>query len=161
MENKILIAYYSWGGNTRKIAETIAEVSGGTLFEIIPQTPYTDDYNAVVEQGKREINEGFLPPLKESVANMDSYDIILVGSPNWWSTLAPPLATFLSEHDFSGKTVVPFCTHGGGGRARVLSDIEKKVNAATFLEGFDVYNAGTPRTKNDIADWLKNIGITE
>ena len=117
---KILVAYYSYSGNTRFAAEQIQKNTGGTLFEIKPVKPYPADYNACVELAKREINAGVKPELAEKVKEFDKYDVIFVGTPNWWSTMAPPVLTFLSSYDFSGKTIIPFVTHGGGGMARAV-----------------------------------------
>lgn len=159
MSNKILIAYLTHSGNTRKIASYISNDMGGTTFEIEPETPYPNSYNAVVEQAKKEIKAGYKPALKTNMDNMESYDIIFIGSPNWWSTIAPPVATFLSAHDWSGKTVVPFCTHGGGGQARVLKDIAKLCPSATILDGFEVYGSGSGDTQAKISAWLRKIGV--
>ncbi|MDL2297229.1 NAD(P)H-dependent oxidoreductase, partial [Bacteroidales bacterium OttesenSCG-928-E04] len=108
-EKKILVVYYSWseGKNTETVARFIQKNTGGDIFEIIPVNDYPDDYQACVDQAKKEINEGFKPALKTKVENIESYDIIFIGTPNWWSTMAPPVATFLSEHNLKGKTVIP------------------------------------------------------
>ena len=82
---RVLVAYYSWGGNTRFAAEKIQQLTGGTLFEIKPADPYPSDYNACVEQAKRECRSGFKPALASKVENFDRYDVIFVGTPNWWS----------------------------------------------------------------------------
>jgi len=113
--NKILIVYFSHSGNTRVVANQIQELTGGDIFEIQPVNAYPTDYQTVVDQAKKEINTSYKPPLKTSVKNFESYDIIMVGSPNWWSTIAPPVAAFLTSYNFEGKTIVPFMTHGGGG----------------------------------------------
>lgn len=159
MNQKILIAYYSWAGNTKKIAEQIQSETGGTLFEIIPETAYPEDYNETVQQAKKEIADGFKPTLKTKIDGVDSYDIVFIGSPNWWSTNAPPVDTFLSENDLSGKTVVPFCTHGGGGQARTAADVSKMCPNSTVLEGFCVSQNGVEKAKTDVSKWLNKIGV--
>ena len=110
---RILIAYYSYSGNTRFAAEQIQKATGGELFEIKPVTPYPADYNACVDQAKKEIAAGVKPELAEKVKEFGKYEVIFVGTPNWWSTMAPPVLAFLSSYEFSGKTVIPFVTHGG------------------------------------------------
>lgn len=160
MTDRILIAYLTHSGNTRKIADYIHNAVGGTVFEIQPEAPYPNSYNAVVEQAKKEIKAGYMPSLKTNVDSLDSYDTIFIGSPNWWSTIAPPVATFLSLNNWSGKTVVPFCTHGGGGQARVLKDIAKLCHGAKVLDGFEVYNSGSGDTQDKISAWLRKIGVT-
>ena len=101
MSKKILTAYYSHSGNTGEIASYIQKQTNGALFEIIPAVLYPTGYNDVVRQAKIEIQSGKKPELKTKINDTESYDIIFVGSPNWWGTIAPPVAAFLSEHDFS------------------------------------------------------------
>lgn len=159
MAAKILVAYFTRSGNTRKVADLIHGVVGGTIREIQPQVPYPDEYAVVVEQAKKEIRAGARPALKSEMADVESYDVIFVGSPNWWSTIAPPVATFLSECDLSGKTLVPFCTHGGGGPGRIAKDIAKLCPRSTVLDGFEVYGGGTGSTQSSVSAWLRRIGI--
>jgi hypothetical protein len=97
----ILIVYYSRSGNTRAIANLIHQEVGGTIHEIQPEVPYPSSYNAAVDQAKKEIPAGYRPALRSTLAQVESYDTIFVGSPNWWNTIAPPVATFLSEHDYA------------------------------------------------------------
>ncbi len=132
---KILIAYYSYSGNTRFAAQEIQKAIGGDLFEIKPVTPYPADYNACVTQARKEISAGVKPKLADAVKDFSKYDVIVVGTPNWWSTMAPPVLTFLASNDFNGKTVVPFVTHGGGGMARCEEDMRKALPKAKFLRG--------------------------
>ena len=92
---KVLVAYFSHSGNTREVARQISEATGGDLFEIVPATPYPTEYRAVVDQGKKEIEAGVRPALKNPVGDLSQYDVIFVGSPCWWATIAPPVATLL------------------------------------------------------------------
>ena len=132
---KVLVVYYSWSGNTREIASRIQKATGGDIVEIQPTVPYPSDYDTVVKQAKQEIESGYKPAVKTKIDKIKSYDVIFVGSPIWWGTIAPPVATFLSEHDLSGKTVVPFVTHGGGGQGRSFDDIAKLCPQSTVLNG--------------------------
>ncbi|ABY95239.1 flavodoxin [Thermoanaerobacter brockii subsp. lactiethylicus] len=161
MAKQILIVYFTWSGNTCKIANLIHKEIGGTIFEIQPEVPYPNSYNATVEQAKKEIQAGYKPPLKTKIDHIESYDIIFVGSPNWWSTIAPPVATFLSEYDLSGKTIVPFCTHGGGGKGRMIRDIVKLCPKSTILEEFVIYGSGAGDAQANVSQWLLKIGITQ
>ncbi len=129
---RVLIAYYSWSGNTRFAAEQIQKLTGGTLFEIKPLKPYPSNYSACVDQAKKECREGTRPELAAKVQDFAKYNVIFVGTPNWWSTMAPPVRSFLSEYDFSGKTVIPFVTHGGGGMANCERDMRKTCPKANF-----------------------------
>ena len=159
MSKKILTAYYSHSGNTGEIASYIQKQTNGALFEIIPAVPYPTGYNDVVRQAKIEIQSGKKPELKTKINDTESYDIIFVGSPNWWGAIAPPVAAFLSEHDFSAKTIVPFCTHGGGGYGSIFKDISLLCPNSNILEGFEVFGKGNGNISEKINLWLNEIGI--
>lgn len=139
--NKVLTIYYSHSGNTRKIANVIHQVADGDIVEIVPRDPYPNDYNTLVEQAKRELHSGYQPKLKDGVESVEPYDTIFVGSPNWWHTIAPPVITFLSDTDLSGKTIIPFITHGGGGLGRSALDIAVLCPNSTILKSLSVYGA--------------------
>ena len=151
---KILVAYYSWGGNTRFAAEKIREITGGTLFEIRPVKAYPSNYRACVEQARKECREGTRPALAAKVENFEKYDVIFLGTPNWWSTMAPPVRTFLTEGDFSGKTVIPFVTHGGGGMADCERDMRKVCPKATFVRGGAFSGSGIRSAGNALGKWV-------
>ncbi len=111
---KLLIVYYSWSnGNTERIAKKLQSIAGGDLLKIDTAVPYSGSYNEVVDQGQREVNRGYEPQLKPISANIADYDVIAVGTPTWWYTMAPAVKTFLHKNSFAGKTVVPFMTNGG------------------------------------------------
>jgi flavodoxin len=158
MKNDILIAYYSWHGNTRKIAELIVRETGGTLFEIEPVQPYTTDYSAVVEQAKEEIQAGYRPELK-ALPEITSYTVVFLGTPIWWHTMAPPLATFIERFNLNRRTVVPFHTHGGGGVGSFEEDIAKMCPNSTVTKGFSAYNSGGSETVAQIGFWLSSLGL--
>lgn len=158
---KILIAVFSYTGNTRRVAEAIQRKTGGTLIEIEPETPYSKDYQAVVKQGKEEVDSGFLPKLKTKAANIRDYDVIFVGSPIWWYTIAPPVASFLHDHDLSGKTVVPFFTHGGYGIGHSLKDIRKYAPGAVQAGEFELDRNSLKEMDARITKWLKEIGVSQ
>lgn len=158
MQKKILIAYYSWSGNTEKIALKLQKATGGDVFAIRPLEEYPSDYQRTVQQAKKEIAEGFVPEIAGDV-DLAPYDVVLLGTPNWWSTAAPPVSSFLRKKDFTGKTVAPFSTHGGGGMARTVSDMASLCKNAHVLEGLSIYNAGDRSTDGELAVWLKKAGI--
>ena len=158
MKNDILIAYYSWSGNTRKIAELIERETGGALFEIEPVPPYTTDYRAAVAQAKKEIEAGFKPDLKD-MPEITSYKVVFLGTPIWWHTMAPPLAAFIDRFDLDGKTVVPFHTHGGGGGGSFERDVARMCPNSRAVEGFGAYNSGGKETTARIVSWLSSIGL--
>jgi flavodoxin len=159
MAEHILIVYFSRSGNTRKIANLIQQEVGGTMHEIRPEAPYPDAYNATVDQAKQEIQAGYKPALQSTLDNVESYGTIFVGSPNWWSTIAPPVVTFLSEHDLSGKTIAPFCTHGGGGLGSIAKDIAKLCPRSTILSSLEIYESGRGNAQATVSAWLRNIGM--
>ena len=135
---KNLVVYFSHSGNTREVANQIQKNIGGDIFEIQSEVPYSDDYDTVVAQAKKEIENNHNPALKSKVKNIESYDTIFIGSPCWWSTVAPPVKTFLLEYDLSGKTIVPFMTHEGSGLGKSVDDISKMCSKSNVLEGLAV-----------------------
>lgn len=157
--HKVLVAYYSWGGNTREVAQQIQKSTGGDIFEIQPEKPYPTDYDAVVKQAKEEISADYRPALKGKVNNLDQYDVVFVGTPNWWSTIAPPVATFLGENNMAGKTVVPFVTHGGGRQAKCFDEIAKLCPQSTILDGFVISGKNAKSGQNEVDQWLKKIHL--
>lgn len=158
---KILIAYFSWGGNTAGIAKEIQAQTGADLFEITLVNPYSTDYNTVLDEAQRDQNEQARPELAVHIENMDEYDTILLGYPNWWASIPMPIASFLEEYDFSGKTIVPFCSHGGGRFGQSLTAIAKLVPDATMGEALAVHYSGDSGLPDDITEWLVNNGILE
>ena len=109
---KILIAYFSWSGNTRGIAQEIQRETGADIFEISPVEPYSSDYNTVLMEAQEDQHKQARPELSGHVENMDEYDTILLGYPNWWASIPIPITSFLEEYDLSGKRIIPFCSHG-------------------------------------------------
>lgn len=152
---KVLVAYYSHSGNTREVARQIAGVSGGELFEIVPVTPYPSDYRTVVDQAKKEIEAGARPALKNWVEDMSQYDVIFIGSPCWWATVAPPVATFLTSYDFAGKTVVPFMTHEGSRMGRSEEDIRKLCPKSQVPDGLPVRGGAVGSSKDAVEKWVR------
>jgi flavodoxin len=159
--NKILVAYFSHSGNTREIANQIHRSVGGDIFEIQAVNPYPDDYDAVVKQAKQEQSSGYKPALKTRIENINSYDSIFIGYPNWWGTIPAPIITFLSEYDFSGKTIVPFCTHGGSGLGRSVTDISKLCPESTQLDGIAIWGKDVKTAQDRVSEWLRKIKITK
>lgn len=158
---RVLIAYFSWGGNTRGIAEEIQQQTGADIFEITLVNPYSDDYNTVLDEAQRDQNEQARPEIAEHIDNMEQYDTILLGYPNWWASIPMPIASFLEEYDFTGKTIIPFCSHGGGRFGQSLTAIAKLAPDATMGEGLSIHYSGGESLPEDIAGWLESNGIKE
>ncbi len=154
---KILAAYFSHSGNTRVIAEQIKKIIGCEIFEIKPINVYPNAYQAVVDQAKKEINANYKPPLTVNLETIDSYDMIFIGSPNWWSTIAPPVATFLTAFDFNGKVIIPFITHEGSRMGRSVSDIKKMCPTASVVDEHSFRGSSVKNAQNEVIDWLKGI----
>lgn len=158
MCKKILIVCYSQSGNTHKIACGIQKQTDGELCEIFSRQPYSVDYNSLLKQAKREIRSGFIPHLLPLSQNPDEYDIIFAGTPNWCDTAAPPLTAFFKKYKPSGKIIVPFCTHGGGGSGHIFEDIEKLCRGCEIKEGFSIMGRA-PDADEHISEWLKRLGL--
>ncbi len=154
-----LIAYFSWGGNTRGIATEIQSQTGAELFEIQMTTPYSMDYNTVLDQAQEAQNAQDRPELSTHVEDMDRYDTIILGYPNWWASIPMPVASFLEEYDFSGKTIIPFCSHGGGRFGQSLTAITKLAPDAVLGEGLAVSYSGGSGLSGDITAWLEENNI--
>lgn len=162
-EKKMLVIYYSWSnsGNTRNVAGQIKEATGADIFEIVPVNPYPRDYMECVKQARKEIDSDFKPEIKGKVEDFDSYDIIFVGSPNWWSTIAPPVATFLSSYNLKGKVILPFMTHEDTRLGRSMEAIKKLCPDADIRSGLPIQEKAVPNAGNDIQKWLKDNGLKE
>lgn len=160
-DGNVLIAYFSWGGNTQGIAEEIQRQTGADLFEITMVHPYSDDYNTVLDEAQRDQNEQARPELASHVENMEQYDTILLGYPNWWASIPMPVASFLEEYDFSGKTVIPFCSHGGGRFGQSLTAIAKLVPDAAMGEALDIHYSGGSSMPDDVSSWLAANGLSD
>lgn len=150
--SKILIAFYSHTGNTKTVAEKIQSLTGGDLFEIKTTQTYPANYNDLINQAQAEKENNFMPELVENI-DISGYDTIYLGTPVWWYTFATPIRTFLSENDFSGKTIIPFCTHGGGGASATYTDIQALCPNADVKEGFTSYENSAKLS--DVEAWLK------
>ena len=157
MNKKVLIAYFSWGGNTKSIAEKINAQIGGDMFRIETATPYPTDYNeAAYEVAKKQHEENIHPELKDN-GDVSNYDIVFVGTPAWWYEMAPAVKTFLENNNFEGKTIVPFITHGGGGKYTIAEDMGKLAKGAKVLNPLVIYENGNDQTDKEITEWLKQI----
>jgi flavodoxin len=158
---RILVSYFSWSGNTRKIATQIHERVGGDLFEIVSVDKYPLDYDETVKQARRELDAGHMPKLVSEVENLGLYDVIFIGYPNWWVTIPRPVASFLSKCDSPGRTIAPFCTHEGSQLGRSVEDIAKLCPRSTVLEGLAVRGGDVRSSQDRVNRWLREIGIIE
>ena len=155
----ILIAFFSWSGNTRGIAEEIQNRTGADLYEIILAHPYTDDYNTVLMEAQEDQHKQARPEIANLPDSIEEYDVIMLGYPNWWASIPMPIATFLESYDFSGKTIIPFCSHGGGRFGQSLTAIAKLAPEARMGEGLAINYSGGASMPADVAEWLDKNGI--
>lgn len=160
--SRMLVVYYSWSnGNTKRIAEELAKAKGADIAEIETVEPYRGSHQDVVDQGQDEVERGYEPPIKKLSKDVSDYDVIAVGTPTWWYTMAPAVKTFFSTTDLSGKTVVPFMTNGGW-PGHVIKDMTKAAKGAKVVHPMQVQfdsNGGdhleTPQ--KDIDAWIASI----
>lgn len=157
----ILVVYFSRSGNTGKVAQEIQSQTGGDLFELVLAEPYPEDYNETVERWKQEQEDDARPELVVEVENMEDYDIIFFGYPIWNSTLPSPNRTFLEQYDFSGKAIIPFCTHGGSRFGNSVDVIEELAPGATIAEGFETSGNSADDCAAEVTQWLQELGVTE
>ena len=156
---RILIAYFTWSGNTQGIAFEIQKQTGADIFEIEPEKPYSEDYNTVLREAQRDQRRKARPKLKTHVKDFDGYDVIMLGYPNWWASIPMPIASFLEEYNFEGKIIMPFCSHGGGRFGQTLTAIAKLAPKAVITEGLSVHYSGGGSLRNDVKKWLENAKI--
>lgn len=152
--SKSLVVWYSWGGNTKAVGEYIQQFTGADTFVIEPVKNYSSDYTTCTEEAKEEINANRTRPIKGRVEHIDAYDVIYIGTPNWWSTMAPPVLEFLRTHNLEGKTVVPFITHGGGREARCVTDMKKAAPGANFANSLVVSGSRAKNSQAEVERWL-------
>ncbi len=153
---KKLILYYSYGGNTRKIAKLIQNEIGADIAEIETVIQYTGAYDDVVEQGQQEVNSGFMPEIKDINVDLAFYDCIIIGSPVWWYTFAPAIKAFLTQNDLSNKLIYPFATNGGW-IGHTFSDFKTICPASTVKRGLDIEFSGSSlvTSESEIKNWIK------
>ena len=155
---KVLVAYFSWSGNTRNLAHQVQELTGGDLFEIETVKAYPEKYRCT-EYAKKEKEADARPALKSKVKDMDAYDVVYVGFPNWWGTAPMAIWSFLEGYDLTGKTVIPFCTHGGGGEQKCFSDFARHAGKADLKKGFICHGGTVGDARQKVERWLEEIGM--
>jgi len=146
-------------GNTQYVAQLIQEKTEADIFRIEPQKPYPTDHRTLVQLAKEEKKRKERPVLAGQIENIDAYETVFIGYPNWWADLPMALYTFLETYDLSGKTVIPFNTHGGSGFSDTISTIaELQPNARVERNGFTVSRNVVARAEPDVEEWLVEIG---
>lgn len=145
-------------GNTKIIADMIQEETGGDLFFIEMEEKYdVDDYDGFVDAAQGEGSQGIRPALASHVEDMESYDTIYLGFPNWWFDMPMAVYSFLEEYDLAGKTIVPFCTSGGSGFSDAIAAIEEAQPEANVAEGLHIYQDDVPSAGDEVRQWLNRL----
>jgi flavodoxin len=147
-------------GNTEVVANMIRNKTGGVLFHIESVTAYPNNYKEATEVAKNELRAKARPKLTGHIENIGAYDVIFLGYPNWWGTMPMPVYTFLESHDFSGKTIVPFCTHEGSGMGHSEQDIVKACPKATVLKGIAIHGTSASSAESSVSSWIDGLSIS-
>lgn len=146
-------------GNTGVVADMIAQATGADLFSIRTVEQYPDTYDATIDQGQQEQSDGARPELATYLENLDSYDTIFLGFPNWWGDMPMAVYTFLDEVDLSGKTVIPFVTSGGSSFSNTISTIQQMEPQATVQEGLSIGASSATGAQQQVESWLSELGL--
>ena len=141
-------------GNTEKVADMIAEMTGAELFKIEQKVPYAADYNTCIAQAKEDKQSNARPELVTLLDDIEPYDEIYLGYPNYWGTMPMAVYTFLEQYDFTGKTIHPFCTHEGSGLSGTVQDIKKAAKGAAVSKGLAICGSNADHAKEDVKAWL-------
>ena len=181
-DSRILVAYYSWAdnailaenvdavaspsvippGNVQQLAGWVQEATGGDLFSIQVTDPYPSDWDACLERANQERGNDARPELAANVENMDQYDVVFLGYPNWWYGVPMALLSFLEQNDLSGKEVYLFCSHGTGGLANSVSLITEAAPGAVISDNiFDCYEEDASSSQENIQNWVAELGYTD
>lgn len=156
-----LIVYFTWSGNTAGIAQEIAHQTGFQAVELELEHPYSSNYSTCLDEAQRDQNTQARPALKTRIEDFDRYSTVLIGYPNWWASIPMPIATLLESYDFSGKTILPFCSNGGGGLGQSVSAISKLAPNSVVKDGLSIYYSGGSSLAEDVSQWLDKCGVTD
>lgn len=165
MTKRMLVVYYSLTcGNTRRVAEILSGETGADLAEIRTTEPYEGSYEDIVDRGKDEVESGFLPEIEPLEADLDDYDVIALGSPTWWYTMAPAMRAFIESQDWAGREVIPFQTHGGWS-GHLIDDVEDASSGARFRDEMSVQfdSTGGDRMvtpEGEVVAWARSVAET-
>lgn len=160
-EAKSLVVYFSWSGNTENVAKSIQRQTDSDIFEIVPTTPYSDDYDTVVDLAQEEQRKNARPAISGSIDNINDYNVIYVGFPNWWGDMPMILYTFFDTYDLSGKTVALFCTSGGSGLSGTVNEVKSLEPNATVTAGLHIGSGSSSNPDNAVSEWLNDIGLAK
>lgn len=146
-------------GNTQIVAEMIQKSAGGDLFLIQTKEKYAADYNSVLDDAQKEKSNDTHPKLASKFSNMDQYDVIFIGFPNWWSDMPMSVYSFFDEYDLAGKTIIPFCTSGGSGFSNNIETIKELETEAIVLDGLSINDSEVMDSKQKVEQWIMGLGL--
>ena len=146
-------------GNTQYMAYVIQDTLGADIFRIEPETPYPTDHEVLVDLALEEQNDNVRPAIKDSIEDLEQYDTIFLGYPNWWGDMPMILYSFLEEYDFGGKTIIPFNTHGGSGFSNTISSIREEQPSAEVMDGLSISRNRIQDAEQDIIDWVNGLEL--
>ena len=166
-----LIAYYSRAGenyfggayrriavgNTEKAANMLAELTGGELYKIEQEQPYSEDYKTCIAEAKADLQKKARPEVLNLPDDLDAYDEIYLGYPNYWGTMPMAVYTFFEHYDFTGKTIHPFCTHEGSGLSHTVQDIQKAAPQARVTKGLAIHGSSVDGAKAALENWIQEV----
>lgn len=155
---KPLVVYFSQSGHTKTIAEDIQKMLGADIVRIEPENAYPENYDDLTKQAKKEQNDSARPAIKTKIPNLDDYGVIFLGYPNWWSSMPMPVYTFVEQSKLDGKTIAPFCTHGGGGLGHSVDDLKRLAPHSKVLKPLAVPGNRAASAEADVKKWLEGLG---
>lgn len=144
-------------GNTERAAEMLADLTGGELYKIEQAEPYSDNYQQCIAEAQQDLRAKARPAVLDLPDDLDAYDEIYLGYPNYWGTIPMAVYTFLEHYDFTGKTIHPFCTHEGSGLSRTVQDIQKAAPGAAVTQGLAIHGSHVAEVKSALAQWIGEV----
>ncbi len=157
--SNVLVLYFSMSGNTESVANFIHDEVGGDIIKLETVEEYPEDYDELVDYAQEEQQEDARPELSTVIENIEQYDTIFLGYPNWWGDMPMPIYTFLDTYDLSGKTIAPFITHGGSGLSGTPANIRREEPNATVTDGLSINGDDARNSRDDVIDWLNSLGF--
>ena len=155
----VLIVYFSQTGNTETVANIIHDNVGGDIVKLETTEAYPSDYDELVDYAQQEQQEDAGPELSTVIENIEQYDTIFLGYPNWWGDMPMAIYTFLDTYDLSGKTIAPFITHGGSGLSGTPENIQEEELNASVTEGLAIDGDEASDSSEDVVEWLNSLGF--
>ncbi len=158
-ELSTLVVYFSNSGNTEILANFIHNYVGGDIVALEPTVAYPEDYNNLLDVAQEEQQSDARPEFNDLNIDIDDYDTIFIGYPNWWGDMPMIIYTFFDTYDLSGKTIAPFNTSGGSGLSRTVGTIRELEPDATVTEGFTVLSDNVDNAMSDVEEWIDSLGL--